>query len=48
MLEKIERRARLLDLAVAQQHDAGRPCHRLDLVVSDVDHGPVQFLVQAL
>ena len=47
-LEQVERRALLLDPAVAQQHDAVGQRHRLDLVVGDVDHGLAQLLVQAL
>ena len=47
-LEQVERRALLLDPAVAQQHDAVGQRHRLDLVMGDVDHGLAQLLVQAL
>ena len=47
-LEQIERRALLLDDAVAQQHDAVGQRHGLDLVMRDVDHGAAEFLVQPL
>ena len=47
-LEKIERRALLLDHAVAHQHDPVGKRHRLDLVVGDVDHRRRDLLVQAL
>ena len=47
-LVQVERRARLLDDAVTQQHDAVGHRHGLDLVVRDVDHGLAQLLVQPL
>ena len=47
-LEQVERRTQLLDAAIAQQHDAVRQCHGLDLVVGHIDHGPPKLLVQPL
>ena len=47
-LEQLERRALLLDLAVAHEHDPVGERHRLDLVVGDVDHGRAELLVQPL
>jgi hypothetical protein len=46
-LEQVERRALLLDDAVFQQHDAIGECHRLDLIVGNVDDGLAQPLMQA-
>ena len=43
---QIQRCADLLDLAVAQHHDAMRERHGLDLVVSHVDRGSVELTVQ--
>ena len=47
-LEQIERRALLLDHAVAHQHDPVGERHRLDLVVRDVDHRGGDLLMQPL
>src|SRR5215475_6171955 len=47
-LEQIERRAELFNFSVAQQRDAVSECHRLDLVVSDVDDGTAEFLMEPL
>ena len=43
---QLQRRADLLDHAVAQHHDAVGQRHRLDLVVRDVDRGRAQVAVQ--
>ena len=47
-LEEIQGPALLLNHAIAQQHDSIGEGHRLDLVVSDVDHRLAEFLVEAL
>src|SRR5262249_7311536 len=44
----IERRADLLDAALAHHHDAVRHGHRLGLVMGDIDEGRVQPPVQRL
>src|SRR6185503_20439392 len=44
---KLERRASLLDPAVAQQDDPVGQRHGLDLVVRDVDHRSAELLMQA-
>ena len=46
MVVELERRADLLDHAVAQDDDLVGEGHRLDLVVGDVDHGGVEPLVE--
>jgi hypothetical protein len=43
---QLQRRAHLLDLAVAQHHHAVGQRHRLDLVVGDVDRRRAQLAVQ--
>jgi hypothetical protein len=48
LLEKVERRTQLLDAAIAQQHNAVRQGHGLDLVMGNINHGAPEFLVQAL
>src|SRR3546814_5132379 len=45
---EVERRADLFDHAVMHHHDAVSHGHRLDLVVSHVNRGGFQFLVQSL
>ncbi len=44
----VERRADLLDLAVAEHRDPIRHGHRFGLIVGDVDHGNAHLAVDAL
>ena len=37
-LKQFQGRSLLFDFAIAQQHDLVGQCHRLDLVMRDVDH----------
>src|SRR5438552_4157799 len=43
---EIEGPADLLDIAIVQNHDPVGHCHRLDLIMSDIDHGRLQFAMQ--
>ena len=46
MVVDLERRSDLLDASGTQHHDAVGQRHRLDLIVSDIDHGAADLRVQ--